>query len=102
MGKRSSVTFVSCRQTTSGPSWVSQGPSVSRRTRSEFTFQVAIRSMSSPQRANPHPGREAWGLPVLTTGACLGARLHVTGESPVRGIPDIRRLLHHGLNHAVL
>src|SRR5262245_36238200 len=58
MGKRSSVTFVSWRQTTSGPSWVSQGPSVSRRTRSEFTFQVAIRSMSSPQLVDAHPGHE--------------------------------------------
>src|SRR4030095_15163187 len=102
MGKRSSVTFVSWRQTTSGPSWVTQGTSVSRRTRSEFTFQVAIRSMSSPELVNPHPGREAWGHPSLTTGACLGARPHAAGESPVRGTPDIRRLPHYGLNHAVL
>src|SRR5215510_11549276 len=65
MGKRSSVTFVSCRQTTSGPSWVSQGTSVSRRTRSEFTFQVAIRSMSSPQLVDSHPGHEArWASPA--------------------------------------
>src|ERR1043166_10167483 len=101
MGKRLSVTFVSCRQTTSGPSWVSQEPSVARRTRSEFTFQGAIRSMSSPQLADPHPGREVRGCLSLTTGACLGAHLHAAGESPVRGTPDIRRLLHYGLNRAV-
>src|SRR4029453_9316669 len=102
MGKRSSVTFVSCRQMTSGPSWVSQGTSVSRRTRSELTFHGAIRSMPSPPFVNPPPGRGAGGPPVLTTGACLGARLHATGESPVRGTPDIQRLPHYGLNHAVL
>src|SRR2546425_13307006 len=102
MGKRSSMTFVSCKQTTSGPSWVSQGASVSRRTRSEFTFQVAIRSMSSPQLAHSHLHHEVWGHPVLMMGARLGARLHAAGESPVRGTPDIRRLPRCGLNHAVL
>src|SRR5262245_25296741 len=53
-GNRSSVTFVSCRQTISGPSCASQGTKVSRRTRKELTFQVAIRSMSSPRLQGAH------------------------------------------------
>src|SRR5215467_2044624 len=85
MGKRSSVTFVSCRQTTSGPSWVTQGTSVSRRTRSEFTFQVAIRSMSSPELVNPHPGREAWAIPASRRALVLALVLTQQSKAQFEG-----------------
>src|SRR3954452_9151944 len=55
--KASSASLVSCRQTTSGRRWSSQGNSRGSRCLTEFTFQVAIRTALTVSAGRPGPAK---------------------------------------------